>query len=328
MLSRVADGLFWISRYIERAENLARIADVYLQAELDRAAGRKVDWSAVLQASGALEAFGRSGLSPNAATVTAFLTDANENPNSIAACLNRARENARMIRDQITTEMWEELNRAWLELSGAAGKALRRRGQSEYYRELRRASHLFRGTTASTLPRGDARDFLDLGMYLERADATSRILEAQSLQKEQGSGEERWAALLRSCSARETYRADHHGPLEAVGVLGYLIHDTKFPRSLHYGLVRVGEIASRLAQPGDQVQGEALVLAIRARLTKAPLGEGSEAGLAEFLDHWQAELHKLADWMTESIIGGKLELPEVSAWHSQQEQQQQVAERV
>lgn len=328
MLSRVADGLFWISRYIERAENLARIADVYLQAELDRAAGRKVDWSAILQASGASESFVSSGLPTNASTVTSFLTISEENPNSIFACLNRARENARMIRDQITTEMWEELNRAWLELSGSAGKALRRKGQSEYYRELRRASHLFRGTTASTLPQGDARDFLDLGMYLERADATSRILEAQSLQKDQGDVEERWAALLRSCSARETYRADHHGPLEATGVLGYLIHDAKFPRSLHYGLVKVGEIASRLAKPADQVEVEALVLAIRARLTKAPVAEGTGEALAGFLDLWQAELHRLADWMTERIIGGKLELPEVSAWHSQQEQQQQFAERV
>lgn len=323
MLSRVADGLFWISRYIERAENLARIADVYLQAELDRAAGRKVDWAAILQASGASETFRGNGSAPSATSVTTFLTESAENPNSIFACLGRARENARMIRDQITTEMWEELNRAWLELCGPSGKSLRRRGQAEYYRELRRASHLFRGTTASTLPRGDARDFLDLGMYLERADATSRILEAQSLQKDQGNNEERWAALLRSCSARETYRADHHGPLEATGVLGYLIHDAKFPRSLHYGLVRVGEIASRLAQPGDQVQVEAMVLALRARLTKAPVGEGREPALAGFMDLWQAELHKLADWMTESIIGGKLELPEASAWHSQQEQQQQ-----
>ena len=327
MLSRVADGLFWISRYIERAENLARIADVYLQAELDRAAGRKVDWSAILQASGASDVFESSGLKPGASSVTSFLTISDENPNSIFACLNRARENARMIRDQITTEMWEELNRAWLELSGSAGKALWRKGPSEYYRELRRASHLFRGTTTSTLPRGDARDFLDLGMYLERADATSRILEAQSLQKDQGDVEERWAVLLRSCSARETYRADHHGPLEASGVLGYLIHDVKFPRSLHYGLMQVGEIASRLAKPSDQVEVEALVLTIRARLTKAPVSEGTGPALAQFLDLWQKELHRLADWMTDRIIGGKLELPEVSAWHSQQEQQQQMSER-
>ena len=323
MLSRVADGLFWISRYVERAENLARIADVYLQTELDRAAGRQVDWSAVLQASGAQDDFEKSGFTSSAQSVTTFLTYEEKNPNSITACLDRARENARMIRDQLTTEMWEELNRAWLKLCGPAGKILRRRGLTGYYREVRRASHLFRGTTASTLSRGDARDFLDLGMYLERADAISRMLEAQSLQKDQSGDEERWAALLRSCSARETYRALHQGPLESGGVLGYLIHDPSFPRSLHHSLVQTGQIASRLALAQDQVEVEARILGIRARLGLAPLGEGTGESLAQFLDSWQAELHGLADWMRERIIGGKLELPERSAWRSQQEQQQQ-----
>ena len=324
MLSRVADGLFWISRYIERAENLARIADVYLLDDLDRAHGREADWSAILQASGAQDDFARSGLTPSAHAVTDFLTYGERNPNSITACLDRARENARMIRDQLTTEMWEELNRAWLKLCGSSGKLLRRNGLTGYFREVRRASHLFRGTTASTLSRGDAADFLELGMYLERADATSRILEAQSLRKDQIGEEERWAALLRSCSARETYRTNHQGPLEVGGVLAFLIHDPSFPRSLHYGLVQTGKIATRLAQPLDQVEVEALVLAIRARLTRAPLSEGAGPALAQFLDSWQKELQSLADWMRERIIGGKLDLPERSAWRSQQEQQQQI----
>ena len=323
MLSRVADGLFWISRYIERAENLARIADVYLLDDLDRAHGREADWSAILQASGAQDDFARSGLTPSAHAVTDFLTYDEKNPNSITACLDRSRENARMIRDQLTTEMWEELNRAWLKLCGSSGKLLRRNGLTGYFREVRRASHLFRGTTASTLSRGDAADFLELGMYLERADATSRILEAQSLRKDQIGEEERWAALLRSCSAREAYRTNHQGPLEVGGVLAFLIHDPSFPRSLHYGLVQTGKIATRLAQPRDQVEVEALVLAIRARLTRAPLNEGAGPTLAQFLDSWQKELQSLADWMRERIIGGKLDLPERSAWRSQQEQQQQ-----
>jgi len=322
MLSRVADGLFWISRYVERAENLARIADTYLQAELDRAGSRRVDWQGILQASGAVESFSEKNSSPTAGEVIAFLSFGADNPNSIAACLERARENARMIRDQITTEMWEELNRAWLQLGGAAGKALRRRNQPEYFREVRRASHLFRGTTAATLSRGDARDFLDLGMFLERADATSRILEAQSLQGEGAEDEERWAALLRSCSARETYRAGHHGPLDAAGVITYLMLDAGFPRSLDYCLIQTGQTANRLAQPGDQVEVASWVLAVRAPLNRAPMRIGPE--LARFLDPWQSELHALSDKLAERIIGGRLSLPERSQWHSQQEQQQQL----
>lgn len=323
MLSRVADGLFWISRYVERAENIARISDVYLQAEFDRGAGRQVDWEAILKASGADEDFQETGEAATAQTVTTFLLHGVKNPNSIFFCLERARENARMIRDQLTTEMWEELNRAWLELCGSAGRALRRQSQAGYYQGVRRASHLFRGTTMTTLSRGDAKDFLDLGMYLERADSTSRMLEAQSLQTDQVGQEERWEALLRSCSARECYRASHRGPLEAAGVLGYLIHDSYFPRSLQHGLLQTGRIAARLAQPEDRKEAEELVMKIREKLEKAPLSEGAGKVLARFLDRWQSQLQKLADWMTERIIGGKLELPEKSSWHSQQEQQQQ-----
>jgi len=323
MLSRVADGLFWISRYVERAENLARIADTYLQAELDRSGSRRVDWQGILQASGAVESFSGKSESPTAGEVISFLSFGADNPNSIAACLERARENARMIRDQITTEMWEELNRAWLELGGTAGKALRRRNQPEYFREVRRASHLFRGTTAATLSRGDARDFLDLGMFLERADATSRILEAQSLQGEAAEDEERWAALLRSCSARETYRAGHHGRLDAAGVISYLMLDAGFPRSLDYCLIQTGQTAHRLAQPADQVEVASWVLAVRAPLNRAPMRIGPD--LARFLDPWQLELHALSDKLAERIIGGRLTLPERSQWHSQQEQQQQEA---
>lgn len=326
MLSRVADGLFWISRYVERAENLARIADVYWQAELDRVGEKKVNWGAILQASGATEDFVAAGLTASAVTVTQFLTFQDSNPNSIQACLDRARENARMIRDQLTTEMWEELNRAWLELGGPTGKKLRQGGMTGYYREIRRASHLFRGTTGSTLSRGDGRDFLDLGMYLERADATSRMLEAQSLQNEKEDEEERWAVLLRSCSARETYRAIHHGPLQAEGVLGYLMHDVAFPRSLHHGLVEAGKIAARLANPKTQAEVEGRVAKIFGRLAQAPLREGTGESLAIFLDSWQKELQELASWVQEKIIGGKLELPESGAWRSQQEQQQQTRE--
>jgi len=323
MLSRVADGLFWISRYIERAENLARIADTYLQAELDRAGDRRVEWQGILQASGAAEAFPAKNGSPSASEATSFLCFGSENPNSIAACLERARENARMIRDQITSEMWEELNRAWLELGGAAGKALRRKNQTDYLREVRRASHLFRGTTAATLSRGDARDFLDLGMFLERADATSRILEAQSLQGEGTEDEERWAALLRSCSAREIYRAGHHGRLEAAGVISYLMLDAGFPRSLDHCLIQTGQIANRLAMSSDQVEVSAWILGVRAPLNRAPMRIGPD--LAAFLDQWQGDLHTLSDRMAERIIGGKLFLRERGEWRTQQEQQQQEA---
>lgn len=323
MLSRVADGLFWISRYVERAENLARIADVYLQAELDVTGGTRVDWSAILQASGAEDDFVPTGLNPSAVTVTQFLTFQESNPNSIQACLGQARENARMIRDQLTTEMWEELNRAWLELCGPAGKKQRQSELTGYYREVRRASHLFRGTTGSTLSDGDGRDFIDLGMYLERADATSRMMEAHILQRGDHRNEERWAVLLRSCSARETYRVVHQGPLEANGVLGYLIQDSAFPRSLNHGLIQAGQIAERLAKPKDRDKVESLISQIRDRLPHAPLGEDAGESLAKFLDSWQEELQRLANWIQERIIGGKLDLPEQGAWRSQQEQQQQ-----
>ena len=328
MLSRVADGLFWISRYVERAEVLARLADVYLQTELERVSGRKVDWVAVLLASGAGEDFEKAGLKVSAHGVTQFLTAGEKNPNSIAACWERARENSRMIRDQLTTEMWEELNRAWLELCGAKGKGLLRSSLPEYYREVRRFSHLFRGTTSTTLSWGDGRDFLGMGMYLERADATSRILEAKSLQKGEETLEHGWAALLRSCSAGENYRALHQGPLEGVGVLRYLITDPLFPRSLHHCLKMTGAIASRLAKPEKEKEVRGLVESLIENLKLAPIEEMPREGLAEFLDGWQGKLHLLADWLREHLIGAKLELPEKEAWRSQQEQQQQNDRRI
>src|SRR6266446_3896706 len=180
MLSRVAESIYWMSRYVERAENVARFIDVNLQLMLDSSFGQlEQQWKPLVSTTGDNEAFEKRYGEASQPNVIRFLTFDAENPNSILSCLRTARENARTVREIISSEMWLQLNKFFLMVTSAATDGEYLNSHLEFFAEVKNASHLFTGITDATMTHGEAWHFSHLGRMLERADKTSRILDVK-----------------------------------------------------------------------------------------------------------------------------------------------------
>src|SRR5262249_3263760 len=213
MLSRVADSIYWMSRYIERAENVARFVEVNLQLMLDLpVASTGEQWEALVTTTGDHAEFRSRYDTPSPQNVIQFLAFDADNPNAILSCLHAARENARMVREVITSTMWEQLNTFYLLVREAArGRALE--SPHDFFSQVRMASHLFTGVTDATMSHNEAWHFCRLGRKLERADKTTRILDVKYFlllpaATDVGTPVDdiQWAAVLRSASALAMYR--------------------------------------------------------------------------------------------------------------------------
>ncbi len=239
-----------MSRYIERAENTARLTDVNIQLLLET--GHEDDdlvqahWRSILESLGDLELFEGHCDQLDTHRTVEFLTFSRENPSSVLSCVFAARENARMIRDQISSEMWEIINRLYLFLRQQdPGRVLSKRS-SDFFQQIKEMSHLFRGVTDATFPRQVGYEFIKAGCYLERADKTGRMLDAkhrllEATEARQGSAEEvlQWVSVLRSCTALEAYRRVHVGDVMPRLVVGFLVLSREFPRSILFCLNQV-----------------------------------------------------------------------------------------
>ena len=179
MLSRVAESVYWMSRYIERAENVARFVDVNIQLMLDAPEGRDQQWAPLVAITGDQTEFGKRYGVATESNVIQFLTFDAEYPNSILSCLRAARENARSVREIISSEMWLQLNRLYLMVNSASQESGGLNEHEDFYDEVKQSSHLFTGTTDATMTQGEAWHFSRLGRMLERADKTSRILDVK-----------------------------------------------------------------------------------------------------------------------------------------------------
>jgi uncharacterized alpha-E superfamily protein len=243
MLSRTAQNLFWLSRYIERAENTARLLDVtYRMSLLPSAASRQDEqWSPLLVIGHGAEEFGARYGQIGGASVIEYMSFDPTNPSSILACVAAARENARAERSAISTEMWESLNATHLELQSKKYRDFAKDGLRGFFDWVKERSHLFRGVTFGTMYRDDAFHFIRLGTFLERADNTARILDIkyhQLLPQGRVNGEAvdyfQWGALLRSVSAFRAYRQAYRDTVDPQKIAELLILDTDMPRSLLY----------------------------------------------------------------------------------------------
>ncbi|HUF61780.1 MAG TPA: alpha-E domain-containing protein [Verrucomicrobiales bacterium] len=251
MLCRVADSLFWMSRYIERAENTARLTDVNVQLLLELEhydeESTGAHWRAVLQSLGDHTLFDNLYPETDTPQVTEFLTFARHNPSSVLSCLLAARENARMIRDQISVEMWEIINRLYLFLREQDAAKVLRAGPSDFFQQIKEMSHLFRGMTDATFPRKIGYEFIKAGCYLERADKTGRIVDISHHLSLPDPSEEspprldaervvRWITILRSCTAHEAYHRIYVGDVLPRHAAGFLVLSRDFPRSILFCL--------------------------------------------------------------------------------------------
>lgn len=335
MLSRVAHSLYWMSRYIERAENFARLLDVNLQLLLDFQGFTdttiKEHWGSILLSSGDEEQFAKHYATADSRNVTEFFAFDLRNPNSIRSSVNAARENARMIRDQISAEMWETINELYLHLGTHNTDAIwAAGGAGEFFNSVKRSAHLFQGLTASTYSRNEGWEFIEFGKYIERADKTTRILDVKyhillpSASDVGGAVDTaQWQAVLRSASALEAYRRFYVSEILPWKVAEFLIFSDSFPRSLHFCVAQVDDFLRRiLGDTGPRPRTEAgrasrRLLADLQSLTIADVLQ--EHGLHEFLEEVQKTLDTIGNEMMETTMF----YPAESSNDVQQQQQQQ-----
>jgi len=302
MLSRVADSLYWINRYVERAENISRFVEVSEAMALDCPPGSAEPWLPLIDASGDRELFDKLYPSGKPEDVIRFLVHDKDNPSSVLNCLEFARENARQIRDVITTEMWEQINDVYWNLQEPG---LWNQPPQEQLREIRRACQLFYGITDATLSRDLSWQFSRLGRLLERADKTTRILDVKYFlllptHEEVGGvlDELQWIALLRTAGAYQMFRQSRQQAIAPEAVASFLLLDPIFPRSVRYCLERISDTlriirSSAVPAPPDDL--ECLVGLVLARWSFTRIDELIAHGLHEAIDHLQQDLNRLHD---------------------------------
>lgn len=305
MLARVADSLYWLARYIERAENSARILDVNLQVTLDSDhTGREAeerDWLAILATLEEQNLFSSLYPATNAESVCSFVTFAAENPNSIASSVGRARENARTVREYISSEMWERINGLYLWINSPAARQLFAGSAIDFYRQVVDFSHQFQGTTNATLTHGEGWNFLQAGMYLERGDCTSRLLDLKYhilLPSEEQVGGNvdtiQWQAVLKSCSAFEAFRKIHTDQITPWNVAEFILLHEQFPRSVRFcceSLYRSLQRISGSEHPRHYgTEAERLAGRLCADLCYVTMEEVFSNGLHEYLEGIQGRL--------------------------------------
>jgi len=314
MLSRVADSVYWMSRYVERAENVARFVDVNYQLMLDAPEGHDQQWEPLVATTGDHAQFAKRHGGATEESVTRFLTFESENPNSILSCLRAARENARSVREIISSEMWLQLNRFYLIVKSAAESSDGLEDAQAFFDAVRQASHLFSGITEATMSQGEAWHFSRLGRMLERADKTSRILDVKYFlllrsAEEVGTPYDaiQWAAVLRSASAFEMYRK-RHGRISPKGVADFLMLDREFPRAIQYCLVAArdslhaisGTPLGTFRHPPEKLLGQ-----LCSDLSFTTVDEIVKQGLHEYVDDLQTKMNQVSDGVYETFFAQK-----------------------
>ncbi len=299
MLSRVANCIYWMNRYIERAENVARFVDVNQSISL----GGTPQWAPLVYASGDEELFSKHYGEFSTENVLRFLLFDEQNPNSILSCAKYARENARTIREILSVSLWESINRFYLRVrDGMAHSDAVLQNPHQFLERVKRSSHQVIGVTEATLSHGEAWHFARVGQLLERADKTSRILDVKYFillpaASHVGSTLDvvQWSALLESTSALHAYRKTF-GRIEPKSVAQFLILDRNFPRALRFCVVQaqaslheitgtpIGEITSPVTER---------FAALRTQLRQTTINDIFNQGLHEFIDGFQDSVNGL-----------------------------------
>jgi uncharacterized alpha-E superfamily protein len=306
MLSRVASQLYWMARHIERAENAARTLDVTYRMSLlpyrvmEQGESWAEPWAVPLITNGLVVAYYKRHPGPlTPANVLRFMVLDPQNPSSIYSSLQSARECARSVRDAITSEMYEDLNAAWLELRETNERMVTGDGISRFFDWVKMRSHQFRGVTFGTMLRDEGYRFIRLGGFVERADNTARILDVKyhvllpSVDDVGGAVDYyQWSALLRSVSAFESYRRIYRDIIIPRRVAELLILRDDVPRSLHYCMNEITGILDELAERGSN-EPRRLAGELHAKLHYGRAEEIIGLGLHEYLMTFLAGINRL-----------------------------------
>jgi len=310
MLSRVADALFWLSRYTERAENSARMLDVNLQLMLDAQllnSNNQQHWESIIFTLEDNELFRKHYPEITKDAVVEFTTFDRRNPNSIYSCLASARENARTVREQLSVEMWEQINRMFLLFRSGAAKRMFQGSTYDFFKYILEGSQLFQGVADATMSHDEGWEFIRLGKYLERADRTSRILDIKyhvllPTGEQVGGNVDtiQWMAVLKSCSALEPYRKHYHGQVAPWKVVEFLVKNATFPRSVLFCVHSVDESLHKItgvdrSDFNYRVEAERLSGKLLANLSYITISEVFETGLHQYLDRMQLRLIEITN---------------------------------
>jgi uncharacterized alpha-E superfamily protein len=314
MLSRVADSIFWMARYVERAENLARFIDVTLNLQIDIPGSRHTQWEPLVHATGDEKEFKDRYGEFTEKNVINFLTFDRENPNSIVAILRAARENARSIRETISSETWEQLNSFYHFVRDAADSEEVQNSPGDFFLEVKHYSHLLNGVTDATMSHNEGWHFSNMGRLLERADKTSRILDVKYFTllprvEDVGSPVDdlQWSAVLRSVSGFEMYRKRYHG-ITVERIVEFLILDREFPRAIRFCLDEADNSLHAISgsAPGTFINlAEQRLGRLRAELAFCDVKTIINQGLHEFVDSLQTQLNLIGEGISETFIDPK-----------------------
>lgn len=310
LLSRVANSIYWLNRYIERADNIARFIDVNLNLMLDLPAALQQQWKPLIITTGDSALFKQRYGKATAENAIQFLTFDSDYSNSILSVLRFARENARSIREAISSEMWEEVNSFYHMIEDAA-KQEAINLSPEFFNGIKLASHRFSGIMDATMTHNEGWHFGRLGRHLERADKTTRIIDVKYFVLLPSAAwvgtpldQIQWMALLKSASAYEMYRKQQHR-ITPSGVAEFLILNRDFPRSIHFCLGQVeyslhqitGTPVGTWCNPAERALGR-----LCAQLGYITIDDIIERGLHEFLDKMQRSLNEVGTKVSETFF--------------------------
>ncbi len=298
MLSRVANSIYWINRYIERAENYARFVSVNLNLTLDAPGILTAQWEPLLIATADNDAFYEYHSVANRDTVIDFMTFDKRNPNSIYSCLAYARENARTIRESITKEMWEHINMFYLKITETqTAKNWEIEQLQNFFDEIKYGCQMFFGIIDATVTRNEGYHFGRLGRFLERADKTSRFLDVRYftlLPDEQAMGSPQelliWTSVLKSVSAFNMYRQQYR-VINPSHIVDFLVIDKHFPRSIYYCIrqaeLSLYQISGTEISRGYSNIAEKTISKLRHEIAFTEVSDIFDKGLHTYLDEFQ-----------------------------------------
>jgi len=332
MLSRVAENLFWMSRFIERADNLARLVRAHQTELLDITSSHHGDheWHPLLEVT----AMGDAESDEDVAT---YLVSSNANVDSIINCIYFARENARAARDKISSEMWMEINSLWLDVKNISESEPDR--HQMICEAAMRSAYQFTGISVSTLSRKDTFAFVQLGHAIERADKTSRMVDLPHFLPEGSSGSA-WNTMLRACSAIDVHRLRYGLAIDAASVTSILLFSDTFPRSFRFSMRSANESLRQISgtASGNYVnQAEREAGLLLARVSFQGVEEIASLGLHDYIDSLQSDLNSFGIAIADTFFQLRTDAPVRSAeeylrnqlqnqsrqQEQQQEQQQQ-----
>jgi uncharacterized alpha-E superfamily protein len=307
MLGRNANGLYWMNRYIERAENMARLVDAGLRLALTRTASSSDEWSSVVVSAGVEFAFLQRHTEFTAATVADFLLRDTSNPSSVMSAIETARSNGRMVRTALTRETWEAINEAWMSMKRLLSPPIDERDLPRILDQIKRETAFIRGAFHGTMLRNEIFDFSQIGTFIERADNTARILDVKYyvlLPSVSWVGSTldnyQWESILRSVAAHRSYRWVYEAEYKPTNIADFLILNSRMPRSLAFCYRNISESLGYLASEyGLRMGCHDTVEATLGKLKVGSIKDIFDRGLHEFLVDFIGDNNRLGAQIAE-----------------------------